>query len=89
MAEKMFFVYIIRSLKDKKFYTGFTSNIERRLEEHNKGTLGTESTLGRGPFELIHVEIVKNRNKARELEKYYKSGTGREIRDEIVKLWWV
>ncbi|MCK6648914.1 MAG: GIY-YIG nuclease family protein, partial [Bacteroidia bacterium] len=31
----MYFVYILRSLKDGRFYKGITSDIERRLREHN------------------------------------------------------
>lgn len=86
-----YFVYIVRSLKDHKFYTGHTDdNIEERLRAHNKGVKSTPSTLHRGPFELIHVEITQDRSEARKMEKYFKSGTGREIRDEIIensKLW--
>ncbi len=61
-----------------------TDNIERRLQQHNKGNKGTPSTLDRGPFQLIHVEITKNRVEARQLEKYFKSGSGRETRNEIM-----
>lgn len=82
-ARDMFFVYIIKSVRDKKFYTGMTNNIERRLAEHDKGQLTTRSTLNRGPFQLIHVEFVDNRVEAHKLEKYFKTGSGREIRDEI------
>ncbi len=84
----MYFVYILRSQKDGKVYTGITNNIERRLRAHNKGNHATPSTLKRGPFELIHAEVVNDRGEARRLEKYFKSGAGREIRDEIIKQWW-
>ena len=84
----MYFVYIIRSQRDHKFYTGITNDIERRLRAHNKDSHATPSTLKRRPFELIHVEIVSDRQEARKLEKYFKSGTGREIRDEIISSWW-
>ena len=33
----MYFVYVIKSIKDGEFYTGFTDNLERRLLEHNQG----------------------------------------------------
>ena len=85
----MYFVYILKSRKDSKFYTGITNNIDRRLRTHNKGSHATPSTLQRGPFELTHVEIVSDRNEARRLEKYFKSGAGREIRSEIANSWWV
>lgn len=81
----MYYVYIIKSIKDNKFYTGITDNIDRRIEEHNRGKYSTPSTLNRGPFHLIHVEIVVNRQEARLLEKYFKSGSGREVRNELFK----
>ncbi|MDO8621359.1 MAG: GIY-YIG nuclease family protein [Candidatus Levybacteria bacterium] len=84
----MYFVYILKSQKDNKFYTGITNNIERRLYVHNRGSHSTSSTLKRGPFDLVHVETVNDRIEARRLEKYFKSGAGREIRDEIVNSWW-
>ncbi len=85
----MYYVYILKSSRDSKYYTGITDNIERRLKEHSKGQKSTRSTLNRGPFELIHVEITDSRNQARILEKFLKSGLGREIRDEIIKSWWL
>ncbi|KKR77060.1 MAG: hypothetical protein UU21_C0001G0114 [Candidatus Levybacteria bacterium GW2011_GWA2_40_8] len=70
-------------MRDGKFYTGFTDDINRRFIQHNKGNVSTKSTLNRGPFMLVHVEITYNRKEARFLEKYFKSGAGREIRQEI------
>jgi len=81
----MYYVYIIKSIKDNKFYTGITDDVERRLQEHNAGKHSTPSTFTRGPFELIHVEIVETRRAARDVEKYLKSGIGREIRNELFK----
>jgi putative endonuclease len=80
-----YFVYILFSLKDHKFYTGLTNNIERRLEEHNRGNYGTPTTLNRGPFSLIHAEEAISLTEARKREKYWKSGQGREVRDIIAK----
>ena len=48
------YVYLLRSLKDSKFYLGWTTDIRRRLDEHNAGLI--RSTKGRRPFELIHFE---------------------------------
>ncbi|MDI6780452.1 MAG: GIY-YIG nuclease family protein, partial [Bacteroidota bacterium] len=49
-----FYIYVLRSLKDSKFYVGFTKNILKRIEEHNKGKV--ESTKNRTPLELIYWE---------------------------------
>jgi putative endonuclease len=70
-------VYAIKSLIDSRIYVGLTENLERRLEEHNKGR--TRSTKGYRPWKLIYKEEVKTRISARKLEKYYKSGCGKEI----------
>ncbi|OGM28290.1 hypothetical protein A2962_00180 [Candidatus Woesebacteria bacterium RIFCSPLOWO2_01_FULL_39_61] len=72
-------------MSKNKFYTGITSNILRRLNEHNSRLSNTRTTKYIRDFELIFVQIVKNRLEARKLEKYFKSGTGRELRAEIVK----
>ncbi len=65
-----------------------TDDLERRLREHNKGSIATITTLNKGPFELVHVEITEDRQEARKLEKFFKSGYGREVRNEIINTWW-
>ena len=77
----MYYVYILRSIKDGSHYTGFTDDITRRPEEHNKGK--NYSTKNKSPWILIHVEIVDSRIQARKLEKFFISGFGREIISEI------
>jgi len=77
----MYFVYVLKSIKTREFYKGFTDNIERRLEQHFSGK--SASTKYRLPLKLIHVELCENRVKARELEKFFKSGFGREILKEL------
>jgi len=81
----MYYVYIIKSRKDKKFYTGITNNLERRLKEHNQGKKSTRSTKNRGPFDLVYFEEVDNRLLARKREKYLKSGIGREFRNKLLE----
>ena len=59
----MYFVYLLKSKKDNKYYIGQTNNINRRLSEHNSRR--EKSTKHRAPFELIGYEVYKTRNKAR------------------------
>jgi putative endonuclease len=80
-----YYVYVLQSYSTGKFYTGITSDIERRLTEHNGTNSGTLSTKNLHDYKPIFVEIVDNMVGARKLEKYLKSGTGREFRTEIVK----
>lgn len=79
----MWYVYILKSNKDKRFYTGITENIGRRLKQHNIGSKATKSTLKRGPFILVFGQECKDRKDARLLEKFLKSGIGREVRNEL------
>ena len=74
----MYYVYIVRSIKDNRNYTGITNNLKRRLAEHDKGLSSTLSMKYRGPFEFLYYEKVEDRKTAREREKYFKSGSGRE-----------
>ncbi len=77
----MWYVYILRNLKKNWYYKGLTNDIDRRIEEHLKGKeLVTRRML---PLELVHVEICDSRAKARELEKFFKSGYGRELLKEL------
>jgi putative endonuclease len=72
----MYYVYILKSLRTGELYKGITNNLDRRLKEHFSGkSYSTKSML---PLKLVHVEICKGRKEARLLEKYYKSGSGRE-----------
>jgi putative endonuclease len=69
------FVYILKSLKDKKRYVGLTNNIERRLAQHNSGKV--TATRKRIPLELVYFETFENRSEAALREKFFKSGKGR------------
>jgi len=67
---KMFYLYILRSLKDSKLYIGSTSDLKRRFSEHNSGK--NYSTRNRKPFELIYYEAYRSESDARQREKNLK-----------------
>jgi putative endonuclease len=70
-----FYVYILQSTRTHKWYTGYTSNLRKRFNEHqNNESLYTK---GRGPFNLIYYEACLNEYDARARESYLKSGMGR------------
>ena len=73
----IYYVYAIRSEIDGRIYVGFSSNVEKRLAEHNAGK--TRSTKGYRPWELIFTEKTEGRIVARNREKYFKSGIGKEF----------
>jgi putative endonuclease len=73
----MFYVYAILSLKRSYIYVGLTSDIERRIRQHNKGY--EKTTKPYAPFQLIYSEQFDTRAEARKREKYLKSGAGKEF----------
>jgi len=75
------YVYVLKSLKDGSHYVGLTADIDKRLEQHNKAK--NYSTKSKRPWMLIHVEITENMTESRDVEKFFKSGYGREIISEI------
>ncbi len=71
-----YYVYTLLSLRDKKFYTGFTTNLKQRLQQHARGEV--KSTKNRRPLNLIHYEYFVDKNDAEAREKFLKSGFGRQ-----------
>ncbi|MEW6008405.1 MAG: GIY-YIG nuclease family protein [Candidatus Omnitrophota bacterium] len=73
----MWYVYFLKSIKKQSYtYTGYTNNLERRLEEHNSEN-SKLSTANYRPFELISYIGIKNLRLAVNLERYFKTGSGR------------
>ncbi len=78
----MYYTYVLISLKDKKFYTGYTSDIEKRLLAHNNGDV--TSTKYRRPLKLVYYEACLNQADALHREKYLKTTYGkRYIKNRI------
>ena len=71
----MFYIYILKSLKDNRTYVGYTNDLERRLFEHNSGK--NIATKNRRPLELIFSEQFETSAEAKKRELYWKSGGGR------------
>ncbi len=71
-----FCVYILFSERDKQLYTGFTSNIEKRIINHNNGE--TTSTRNRTPLKLIFCEFYLFKVDAEKREKYFKTTMGKK-----------
>ena len=71
-----YYVYTLISLRDKKFYTGYTTDLRRRLGEHARGEV--RSTSPRRPLKLIHYEYFISKSDAQAREVFLKSGFGRK-----------
>jgi len=59
----MYFVYILEC-SDSTFYTGITTNLDRRTKEHNSSKLGAKYTKVRRPVKLIYSKEFNNRSEA-------------------------
>lgn len=71
------YVYVLKSLPRDFTYLGSTNNLQRRLLEHNDGLV--LSTKAYRPLEIVAYVAVRTEKKARELEKYFKTGFGKAI----------
>lgn len=72
-----YYVYVLESLKDGDLYIGYTSNLKRRIEEHNKGL--SFATKFRRPFKLIYFEGGLFEKDTKRREKYLKTTQGRRF----------
>ncbi|MDD3102147.1 MAG: GIY-YIG nuclease family protein [Patescibacteria group bacterium] len=70
----MFYVYILKSIKDKKSYIGYTDDLQRRFQEHNQGLV--ESTKPRIPFKLVYYEAYSSKKDAKHRENMLKKYSG-------------
>jgi putative endonuclease len=71
----MYYVYFLKSLKKPNWiYTGSTGNLKRRLAEHSNGLSAYTKTYL--PIKLAGYVAVNTEAGARELEKYFKTGSG-------------
>ena len=76
----MYFVYILKSIKTGKYYTGVTKNLGRRIKEHN--THNSDFTSWSGPYKLNWYCVFNDKTKAYDFEKYLKSSSGNAFRNK-------
>ena len=66
----MYYVYVIQSAQDKSLYIGFTTDLKRRFQAHNKGE--SKFTRSKCPWDLIYYEAFKDKTLAQQREKSLK-----------------
>jgi putative endonuclease len=74
----MYYVYVLKSLKDGNLYIGQTSNLDQRLRHHNSGRV--KSTTGRAPFELVYSDEFPTRGEAIKKERSLKDIRSRDFK---------
>lgn len=80
---KHFYVYVLLSQSDGNFYIGFTQDIHKRLEQHNRGE--NKSTAPRTPFKLIYFEYHLSREDALRRESYFKTSSGKRSLKQMIR----
>jgi len=79
----MYYVYVLKSLKNNKRYIGHTGkNPQLRTKEHNAGS--NQYTKGNRPYELVYSERHGSEDFAIKREKFLKSGAGRRVLNRIL-----
>ena len=71
------YIYVLQSQNNGEIYIGSTNDLKRRLNDHNEGLC--KATKFGIPWILEMSVAVKTEEKARELEKYFKTGSGKAI----------
>lgn len=78
----MYKVYILQSEINSKYYTGYSSNIEKRIEQHNQGqNISTKSGI---PWKIIYTESYPNKKDAWLRERQIKSYKGGEAFKKLI-----
>lgn len=78
----MHYVYVLECA-DGTYYTGYTTDVDRRVEEHDAGD-GAKYTRGRTPVELVHVESYKSQSAAMQREYEIKQ-LSRHEKEQLVE----
>lgn len=79
----MYFLYILECA-DTTLYTGITTDLERRISEHNSSDLWAKYTHARRPVKLVYFEQLENRSEASKRELQVKKMTKKQ-KNELIK----
>jgi len=74
VQNKIFFVYLLQSIKDSSTYIGFTNDIKKRIEYHNSGKVSY--TNKHKPYKLVYYEAYLSEKDARQREINLKNKGG-------------
>lgn len=75
----MYYAYILR-LKDKSYYHGSSTDLKKRIKEHQSGVI--ISTKNLRPVKLVFYAAFETKKRAIDFEKYLKSSSGFAFRNK-------
>jgi putative endonuclease len=79
----MFYTYVLESVKSKGLYIGSTTDIIKRLKEHNQGL--NSSTKSARPWKIIYCEVCLNEKDVKRRENYFKTTQGKRLLKRRIK----
>jgi len=80
----LYWLYVLRSLKDERLYTGIAADRRERLREHNAG--GVRSTRSRRPFVLVYSEPFETREIRWPASVTLKTPEGGALKQRLVRI---
>lgn len=82
----MHYIYVAKCA-DGTFYTGYTTNPDRRIEEHNTSKKGAKYTKTRRPVELVYTETYETKQEAMSREWFIHKKMSRKEKEQMMKNW--
>lgn len=79
----MYYVYILISKKDKRFYIGYTRSLKERIKRHNSKRV--PATKNRLPVILVFYEAYLKSSDAKRRERYFKTTKGKATLKNMIK----
>jgi putative endonuclease len=74
----MYWIYLLENKNDRSWYIGYTSDLHKRVKEHQAG-YGSQTTSRKIGWILIYCEGYLNKQDAEGRERFLKSGSGRKF----------
>ncbi len=79
----MYYVYVLLSQSNSQLYVGRTSNLKKRIKEHESGKVRTTNRLN--PMNLVFYEAFLSNNDAIRRERYFKTSKGKSSLKQIIR----
>ena len=84
MTQQQNWIVYILECNDKTLYTGITTDLDRRVEEHNNSDKGAKYTAARRPVKVVYSEQLDSRSSATQREMQIKS-LSRDQKQNLIK----
>ena len=78
-----YYLYIVECA-DETLYTGITTELERRIDEHNSSDKGAKYTKNRRPVKLVYTEVFSDRSSASKREFEIKKKMSRSDKLKLI-----